>query len=375
MTNKIEDYYNKLNIIHTEAINEWYPVKKGTIQIATGLGKSFISCRAICKMPIKSKILILYENVDRKENFLIEIKKYENINNINILSNYEIDFGTYQKYYKLKDLEYTLLIADEIHDSLSPAYSRLYFNNSFEYIIGLSAYVDKTVEYVNTTKGKLLNRISPIIYNLGLKEAREKGLIRDINLQFIEGELSKKKTHKVQNKKVSFYTSEYDNYNYWKKSLVRGMILKETDGGYLYYRAIHNICKILYFAEWKQKIVNELLKKHQNEKTIVYANNLDFLNSITDNVVSSKKSNEENERIISDFNNGKINIIASFKKLEQGINLADLDNVIIASYYSKDKSMIQRLGRLRFSYKKGNVYILKTNNTLEEKWLEKIKIF
>lgn len=42
------------------------------------------------------------------------------------------------------------------------------------------------------------------------------------------------------------------------------------------------------------------------------------------------------------------------------------------SYYSTDKDFIQRIGRLRNNNKVGNVFILLTKNTQEEKWFDKI---
>ena len=42
------------------------------------------------------------------------------------------------------------------------------------------------------------------------------------------------------------------------------------------------------------------------------------------------------------------------------------------SYYSTDKDFIQRIGRLRNNNKIGNIFIIVTKNTQEEKWFEKI---
>jgi len=73
------------------------------------------------------------------------------------------------------------------------------------------------------------------------------------------------------------------------------------------------------------------------------------------------------------FDKGEIKNIASFKKLKQGANLSNLDNIIITSYYSSTKDLIQRIGRLRKAGKRvGNVIILVTKGTKEEDWFLKM---
>lgn len=128
---------------------------------------------------------------------------------------------------------------------------------------------------------------------------------------------------------------------------------------------------ILYNLPSKIDIVKILLSKLKN-KTIIFSNSLDILLKITSNVISSRNTSEKNEEIRNSFDKGIINTIGSFKKLEQGANLNDLDNVIIMSYYSKSKSLIQRLGRLRNNGKVGNVFIIVTKDTQEEKWFNKM---
>jgi ERCC4-related helicase len=105
-------------------------------------------------------------------------------------------------------------------------------------------------------------------------------------------------------------------------------------------------------------------------KTIVFGNSLSALESITPNVVSSNNTDKQNDVIRKNFDTGKTNIIASFKKLKQGANLVGLDNVIIHSYYSKSKDLIQRIGRLRQNGEIGRVFIFVTFGTQESKWYD-----
>mgnify|MGYP002684185793 FL=1 len=90
-------------------------------------------------------------------------------------------------------------------------------------------------------------------------------------------------------------------------------------------------------------------------------------------VISSRNSEKKNTEIRDMFDKGEIKNIASFKKLKQGANLSNLDNIIITSYYSSTKDLIQRVGRLRKAGKRvGNVIILVTKGTKEEDWFLKM---
>jgi hypothetical protein len=80
-------------------------------------------------------------------------------------------------------------------------------------------------------------------------------------------------------------------------------------------------------------------------KTIVFGNSIDALLQVTPNVVSSKKTELQNAEIRRKFDAGEENVIGSFKMLKQGANLKGLSNVVVMSYYSVQKDIIQILGK------------------------------
>lgn len=126
--------------------------------------------------------------------------------------------------------------------------------------------------------------------------------------------------------------------------------------------------KLLYELPSKEVLVKEALNVLIG-KTLIFANSLNSLTNITPNVISSKNTSEKNNQILNDFQNNKISLIGSFKMLEQGANLSHLNNIILHSYYGKEKSFIQRLGRGRKDLDTPiNLIILLTKNTQEESW-------
>tara|TARA_R110000851_G_scaffold315229_2_gene477552 strand:- start:4146 stop:4385 length:240 start_codon:yes stop_codon:yes gene_type:complete len=76
--------------------------KKGTCQIITGLGKTFISLHALYTMPKgDDKIhLFLAEQKDRVKDLREDILKYNKLFNRDVLNDYNLQFQCYQTVYK-----------------------------------------------------------------------------------------------------------------------------------------------------------------------------------------------------------------------------------------------------------------------------------
>ena len=263
----------------------------------------------------------------------------------------------------------------EIHDSLTPAYSQFYFNNEYDALIGLSATIERSTKYQEEgyTKGELLDKICPVIYSYDMDQAKKEGTTRKLNIYIIQHKLdNKNKNIKAGNKKKTFYQTEKAAYDYWDKEHKKSWYIVDQTLKDLKIRITSTKrSRILYNLQSKIPIVKELLK-HIKGKTIVFGNSLNSLENITSNTVSSNNSDRQNKEIRDNFDKDKINVIGSFKKLKQGANLVGLDNVILMSYYSTEKDIIQRLGRLRNNDKIGNVFILLTMGTQEEIWFNKM---
>lgn len=127
---------------------------------------------------------------------------------------------------------------------------------------------------------------------------------------------------------------------------------------------------LLYELPTKINACKEILS-FLTGRTLIFGNSLNSLNKITTNCVSSKNTEEKNNHILDNFQDGKIDIVASFKMLEQGANLRGLNNIILHSYYGKEKAFIQRLGRGRKDIDKPiNLIVLLTKQTQEEVWFK-----
>ena len=339
---------------------------RGSLQIITGLGKTFISLQAVLLFPKKTKILFLAEQTDRELELRNEQKKWG-------VEDYEIEFACYQAAYKWKDREFDLVIADEAVDSFTPSYSKFYFNNKIKNLMCLFAYLDKHLVVgeengKEITKEYLCNKIAPICFTYGMEQGQAEHTARELDIYVIKHKLDGvNKTIEAGNKERKWMQTEQAAYDYADAQFQKVWATKKNWNDAMVLRASGRRANLLYSLPSKVESVKKLLAI-LNTKTIIFANSLPTLELITPNVISSHKSDRENSEIRTAFDNGQIDVIASFKKLQQGANLTDLDNVILMSYYSKQKIAIQRTGRLRQNGEVGQIFIFVTQNTQEEKW-------
>ena len=368
------------NKVQQEALKAWIKNgKKGTAELATGSGKTILALHALYTMDKNNLThVFLAETTERKKDLLSDIKLYNKLFNVDVVNDYNIKFYCYQTVYKWKDKQFGLVIADEIHNSLSEKYSEFYFNNKYEAIIGLSATIDRNTTYeINgqtVSKGDLIDKIAPSIYKYSINQAKKDGVGRQLNVYVISQELNKiDKNFKAGSVKSPFMQTEEAAYNYWDKQHKQSWFLEDLEMKSLKIRiTATKRSNVLFNLPSKVKAVNELLSVIKG-KTILFGNSLDSLLKVTPNVVSSRYSQDKNNYIRDQFDKGLIQTIGSFKKLRQGANLKELDNCIIMSYYSSEVHQIQQWGRLRQNGDKvGSVFILLTKNTQEEIWFYKM---
>lgn len=348
-----------LRKLQKEALDAWLNFgKKGVVVLPTGTGKSFVGLAAavqISKEIDEAKILFLAETRAREKTLKEELIKYSKLSSDKTP---EIEFMCYQSAYKLTDQYYDLVIADEIHSSISEKYKEFYDKNSYKYIIGLTATprVDKELSL------NFYEKI-PIVFEATIKDAVDSGAILDYKLHIINHKLDNKDAYIEAGRKGNkFFTTEKKHYEFLNKMLIKNYY---TNKGLLKL-FIARRAKFLYNLKSKIGLTKKLISK--GDRVIVFANSLEFLEQVCDHVV--KGSDPNTLQYIDDFNEGKISVIGSFKMLEQGVNLKGVDTVVLASYFSVSGTFLQRIGRaLRKDSKTPNIYIIRTLNTAEEKWV------
>lgn len=271
----------------------------------------------------------------------------------------------------------TIVVMDEVHDSVCPVYHKFALKSLVGTdipVIGLSATIDRKTEYEDNgntiTKMEMLNSFAPICYRYTLTEGMENGTNRELKVYIIRHNLSNVKKYPVKTKDKSFMSSEQDSYNYYHQQFRKACFMPASSNkDFLVRNAAARRAKILWTLPSKTEQTKKLLSALPG-RTILFGNDVPTILSITPNTVCSHYTAEKNKEILDNFQSGKINTIGSFKMLEQGANLKNLQNVVMHSYYGKSKQMIQKLGRLRQDGTVGNVFIFLTVGTQEDVWFK-----
>ena len=387
--------------IQNQALEVWKKTgKESTCEIITGLGKTFLALKALYTMPKYDQDtvhLFLAEQKDRELDLNKDIEKFNKIYNCDVYKDYNLQFFCYQTVRRWEGYTLGLVIADEIHDSISPENYKFYLNNKIDSILGLTALFngeqlytikkDATIrQYFRkdmVSKSEMLEYVAPIRFKYNVNQGQKEGTSRKLNIYIVESDLNYlDKTIKAGNSTTPFYQTEKAAYAYIEKlynnviNMTQGLLedfYKFQEKRKLQtYAIINRRCKLLYNLPSKIYNTNTILSVIKG-KTIIFGNSLEQLNKITKNVVSSKNTDQENNKLRQLFDDGLIHIIGSFKKLVQGANLEKVDNCIIMSYYSTEHKFIQMIGRLRQNKDlAGNVFILMTKNTQEVTWMAKM---
>jgi len=102
---------------------------------------------------------------------------------------------------------------------LTSSYVQFHKFNKAKAVLGLSATIDRTVEYedggIIVTKGQYLDKYAPVCYTYSLDKARINDINREVDIHIIYNELDiVKKSVKSGNKAKPFYQTEEESYKY-----------------------------------------------------------------------------------------------------------------------------------------------------------------
>lgn len=404
--------------IQNEAVQAWFDAGCiGTLNLGVGAGKTFCAFKALYRLQeeglLTSEDLVLFkaERSNRWENTVVpEADKFESIFEKNPVKDFNIEFVTYQAQ---DERICKFLICDEIHDLASASrYTQLTNHNS--YVLGLtgtpneSLYIfpDKAVPKLymtreeienksitsQTTKGALYAMFCPIVYTKTEEELIDLDVLSPFETIIIWHELDKSKfnynisakwkaTEELWWRKRKEYSDKLFEEAYTLCPVrTEGMSdeayeaektkVEKKKASLIYQASLIKkvkMSKFLYTLKSKVEITNQILQL-LNTPTIIFGVEKEPLWSITGNVVDDKK---DAVRLVTAFNEGEIDVIATSKALQQGVTLKGLENIILHSFQSSSGQLIQTIGRVirKVDSKVGRVYIIVTRGTYEEKWL------
>lgn len=290
----------------------------GAALIATGVGKAKLLIDVIKHLKPKSILYLCDSQDNRDKTFPNQILEWGEPWMFEAT-----EMHCYQTAYKFKNKEYDLLLADEVDYSLTPAYSKVYKNNKFKHKVLVTATC-------SDDKLKLLNKIAPVVYKKIAKDAESEGALNKAKYYFVNYDLSPQ-----ENKRYVYYNNRFIE-----------LLNKDKPNSFLLQRLQLSRKRFLENLESSREVVKSLLTVlHKNEKNkiLIFCGSTDQADSITKYSYHSKSEQD----YLTKFNDGKIRVLSVVGKIDRGVNLVGVNNVIFESTTGSVTKTSQRTGRAR----------------------------
>lgn len=291
----------------------------------TGLGKALILIECLKNISPRGRVWYLSDSqLNRDSTFKNELIKWGAEEWID-----RIEFYCYQTAFKLKDEEVELCLADEL-DVVAEAYSRSCLLNKFEHFIGVTATLPPE-------KRKLVEKIRPVVYEIGLQEIEDQGLLNKSRYFEVNYMLTPKENKKYLEFNQQFVRLLQDS----KKNTQELEFLKIRRGQFL--AGLESSAKVC------KRLVNELIK--EGKKVLIFCNLSVQADKVCENSYHSKSVNN----MLTDFNEDKIKLLSVVSKIDRGVNLgvdsggvfSPVGALILESPNRSATKFLQRSGRGR----------------------------
>lgn len=337
-----------------EFANTWLDHGKfGILNLCPRFGKIYTTINALEQLPANTSVLIAYPDLKIKESWEkdFESRGYKNPN---------ITYTTHLSLKKYVDYFFDVIIIDEIH-LLSPAQIKvckdLFKIN--DHVLGLTGTLSKwTEETLNEELGLFVVAEYPI------EQAIEEGVIVDYEITVVKTPLDN--VHKQNYKgKMRTEKQQFDAYGYVINNMER------TGGNTMFLRLAR--MRIIQNSIAKLRMTKQLLSKHADERVLVFCGVTDIADKLE---IPSYHSKSSEKQLFEDFAGGKGNHLAVVKIGNTGVTYKPLNRVIINYFDSNGENLAQKINRcMAMEYntpdKKAMIYIVTSNEEVEQKWLNK----
>ncbi|MEX1014912.1 MAG: DEAD/DEAH box helicase family protein [Candidatus Paceibacterota bacterium] len=258
----------------------------------------------------------------------------------------------------------TLVIADEAHNLGAKSISIAFNNLKLKKRIALSATPKRAYDEEGSTAiEKFFSDSEPYTYSFSMRKAIEKGILCDyyyyphiVNLQSDEFEDYLELTKKIA--KNYFAESDLNKNEYLKKLLnqrkrivhqARNKISKAEEILTKRYKEVGDLkYSFIYVPEGINMIEGNGLEEHDDEEFKIIDEYISMIDKISEEIlvnriVSGMKNRDE---ILKQFKKGDIDIVASMKCLDEGVDIPVARFALFCSSTGNPRQFIQRRGRV-----------------------------
>lgn len=325
--------------------------KFGILNLCPRFGKIRTTINILKELKPKS-IIIAYPDTKIKESWESEFKqmKYKNEN---------IQYTTHLSLHKYQEEEFDLVVIDEIHllsEAQIEAARTLLEHNPC--VLGLTGTLSRWTE---ETLAQELNLM--VVAHYPIEQAIDEGVIVDYEITVVQVPLDNTRKQNYKGK-IRTEKAQFEAYGW-----VIGQMERQNKPT-MFLRLAR--MRIIQNSIAKMEKTRELIKKHKDERVLVFCGVTKISDQLGIPVYHSKAGEKETFEA---FANGKGNHLAVIKIGNTGVTYKPLNRVIINYFDSNGENLAQKINRcMAMEYnnpdKKAQIYIVCSTEDVERKWLK-----
>ena len=326
--------------------------KFGILNLCPRFGKIYTTINILEKLKPKS-ILIAYPDNKIKDSWQtdFETRGYDDSG---------VTYTTHLSLHKYTENAYDLVVIDEIHllsDNQLFATKDLLKNN--DVVLGLTGTLSRWTEDTLCDHLDLC-----VVATYTIEQAIQEGVIVDYEITVVKVPLDNKRKNNYKGK-IRTEKAQFDAYGWVINSL-------ENQGKSTMFLRLARM-RIIQNSIAKMERTRELLKKHKDERVLVFCG----VTKIADQLgIPSYHSKKTEKDIFENFASGEGNHMAVVKIGNTGVTYKPLNRVIINYFDSNAENLAQKINRcMAMEYnnpdKKAQIYIVCSTEDVEAKWLKK----
>jgi superfamily II DNA or RNA helicase len=341
-----------------EALSAWQDNdRQGSVVLPTGSGKTFLAVQAIADAGVST--LVVVPTIDLMNQWhatLTNAFGNQLPDGVGVLGGgdhnvTDITVTTYDSAYRYINEygdQFGLLVVDEVHHLPAPTYQQIPEMTIAPYRLGLTA----TYERADGKHDELEDLLGTVVYREAVDELAGEYL-SEYETIHLSVELTTDEREQY-NEEYQIYRDYVDNHDFdlWKEQGY-AEFLKRTSYDPQGRRALiakqraENIART---AEKKLETLDNLLKRHYDDRTIIFTANNEFAYEISQEFVvpciTHQTDTEERTEILERFRTGEYSMLATSQVLDEGIDVPSANVGIILSGSASKRQYAQRLGRI-----------------------------
>jgi len=331
--------------------------RRGSVVLPTGSGKTFLGLQAIADAGVGA--LVVTPTIDLMNQWHATLTNAfgdQLTEDVGVLGGGSHDISavtvtTYDSAYRYIDEygdQFGLLITDETHHLAAETYLQIPEMTIAPYRLGLTA----TYERADGREALLEDRMGPVVHQEAVDELAGEFLSEYETIQMsVELTADERSEYDEEYQIYRDYVDTHD-FDLWKEQGY-AEFLKRTSYDPQGRRALiakQRAERIARTAEKKLDTLDNLLKRHYDDRVIVFTANNDFAYDISKEFIlpciTHQTDTAERTEILERFRSGGYSMLATSQVLDEGIDVPAANVGIILSGSASKRQYAQRLGRI-----------------------------